>query len=181
MLKIIQHNKAVIRFLLWFGGSYLILALLDKLFLVYGLSENYYPEIFTYLVAEQSRALIESMGYVSSTFPHPFAEGIALTINEEIIVRVIEGCNGISVIILFFSFVLAFGKKWKPVLLFSLAGASLIHVLNVTRIALLTIGIYEYPEYESLLHEIVFPAVIYGVVFLLWVLWTNYVLKQSKK
>lgn len=181
MRKIIKENIAVIRFLLLFGGSYLILALTYKLFLVYGLSDTYYPEIFTYLVAEQSRALIEAMGYVSTTFPHPFAEGIALTINEEIIVRVIEGCNGISVIILFFSFVLAFGKKWKPVLLFSFAGAAIIHVLNVGRIALLTIGIYECPEYKSFLHDIVFPGVIYGTVFLLWFLWANFVLKQSRK
>lgn len=181
MLKIIRENKAVVRFLLLFGGIYLGLALLYKLFLVYGISDKYYPEILTYLVAEQSRALIETFGYVSTTYPHPFATGIALTINGDVIVRIIEGCNGISVIILFVAFVFAFGKKWKPALLFSFAGAAIIHVLNISRIALLTIGIYEYPEYKGFLHDIVFPGIIYGTVFLLWFLWANRVVKKSKK
>jgi exosortase family protein XrtF len=47
----------------------------------------------------------------------------------------------------------------------------LIFILNIFRIALLTIGLYKYPEYGTFLHDILFPLVIYGVVFLLWILW----------
>jgi len=43
--------------------------------------------------------------------------------------------------------------------------------LNIFRIALLTTGLYKYPEYGTFLHDILFPLVIYGVVFLLWVFW----------
>lgn len=181
MLKIIKENKAVVRFLLLFGGIYLVLALLYKLFLIYGVSDEYYPEIFTFLVAEQSRALIEVFGYATATYPHPFATGIALDLNGETVVRVIEGCNGLSVIILFVAFVFAFGTKIKPAIFFALAGAAIIHVLNVSRIALLTIGIYEYPEYKVFLHDIVFPGIIYGTVFLLWFLWVKRSLKKPKK
>ena len=181
MLKIIRENKAVLRFLLLFGGIYLVLALFYKLYLVYGVSDKYYPEILTYLVAEQSRGLIEVFGYATSSYPHPFATGIALDIHGETIVRVIEGCNGVSVIILFSAFIFAFGTKAKPAIFFALAGAAIIHVLNVVRIALLTIGIYEYPQYKVFLHDIVFPGIIYGTVFLLWLLWVNRFVKSPKK
>ena len=85
--------------------------------------------------------------------------------------RIIEGCNAISVIILFASFIFAFSAKFKTTFLFILLGSALIFVLNILRIALLTIGLYYYPEYEEFLHNIVFPVVIYGVVFVLWIVW----------
>jgi exosortase family protein XrtF len=47
----------------------------------------------------------------------------------------------------------------------------LIFILNIFRIALLTKGLYKYPEYGTFLHDILFPLVIYGVVFVLWIIW----------
>jgi len=38
---------------------------------------------------------------------------------------------------------------------------------------LLTIGIYEYPQYASLMHEIIFPLIIYGTVIILWISWVR--------
>jgi hypothetical protein len=34
-------------------------------------------------------------------------------------------------------------------------------------------GIFHYPEYTDLMHDILFPLFIYGVVFLLWIIWVN--------
>jgi hypothetical protein len=34
-------------------------------------------------------------------------------------------------------------------------------------------ALYHFPQYEHLLQGVVFPLVIYGVVFLLWVVWVN--------
>ena len=47
----------------------------------------------------------------------------------------------------------------------------MIFILNIFRIALLTAGLYKYPEYGAFLHDILFPLVIYGVVFVLWIVW----------
>ena len=94
-----------------------------------------------------------------------------LGINGDYLVRVVEGCNAMSVIILFLSFVLAFKKDWKTTFLFILAGSVLIYAFNILRIALLTIGIYEIPKYQELMHGTLFPIFIYGFVFLLWVFW----------
>jgi len=77
------------------------------------------------------------------------------------------------VMILFVAFVIAFSGKFKNTIVFILLGLIIIHVLNVLRIALLSVALYSFPEYEHFLHGVVFPLVIYGVVFLLWVIWVN--------
>jgi exosortase family protein XrtF len=89
------------------------------------------------------------------------------------VARIVEGCNAISVIILFIAFVIAFKGDFKKTVLFVLAGSILIHLLNVVRIALIAIALYHYPQHEHLLHGVIFPLIIYGIVFLLWVIWVN--------
>ncbi|HEX9601553.1 MAG TPA: exosortase family protein XrtF, partial [Mariniflexile sp.] len=54
-----------------------------------------------------------------------------------------------------------------------LSGSVLIYTVNLLRIVLLTIGLYHYPYQNDVFHTVVFPAIIYGVVFLLWVFWVN--------
>ena len=98
---------------------------------------------------------------------------IKLIYNQKYVARLIEGCNAISVIILFVSFVVSFSGKLKPTLFFILGGSFLVYVLNVIRIALLGVLLYFFPSRESLLHEVFFPLFIYGVVFVLWVIWVN--------
>ena len=96
------------------------------------------------------------------------------------IVRIVEGCNGISVIILFISFIVAFSGNIKNTLFFIFGGSLLIYVLNVLRIAILIILLYHFPEQNHLLHGVLFPAVIYGTVFALWVFWVNKFSKYAK-
>lgn len=89
------------------------------------------------------------------------------------IARMIEGCNAISVIILFVSFVVSFSGKLKSTLVFIFWGSFIVYILNVIRIGLLCMALYWFPEQESVFHDIVFPLFIYGVVFVLWVVWVN--------
>lgn len=89
------------------------------------------------------------------------------------IARMVEGCNAISVIILFVSFVVSFSGKLKSTLFFIFLGSFIVYFLNVIRIGLLCMAIYWFPEYKTLLHDVVFPLFIYGVVFILWIVWVN--------
>lgn len=141
------------------------------MFLKYGASETYYPDIITHTVAKQSEAVINALGYNMNVVPSKVEPAMNLMIGETVLARVVEGCNAVSVMLLFMAFMLAFFEGKKRTLLFILGGVALIYGMNVLRIALLTIGIYEYPEYTELLHGTIFPAVIYGTVFLLWLGW----------
>jgi len=168
---IIKSNKAVLKFLLVFFGSYTVLALLYQLFLNYVNFEGYYPDIITHHVATQSYNVIDLLGYDASIFKDPKSPSMLIAINGETVVRVIEGCNSISVIILFLSFVLAFFRGFKSTLVFIAIGAVTIYMFNILRVAFLVLGLYFYEDYGDFLHDILFPLVIYGVVLVLWLIW----------
>lgn len=106
---------------------------------------------------------------------------ISVWLHQKEVARIIEGCNAVSVIILFVSFVIAFAGKFKTTLVFLLVGSVLIYVLNVVRIAVLSVLLFHFPASEHFLHGVVFPLFIYGVVFVLWIVWVNLFSKYAKK
>lgn len=157
-----------------------MLTIFYQLYLTYLSSPNYYPDFLTNAVAHQSERLIAAFGYETYIAQTPNDESMSIAIGQNYIIRVIEGCNAISVLIMFMSFILAFHARWKVTLLYILAGSAIIYVLNVFRVALIAIGIHEIPQHEDLLHDVFFPLFIYGVVFLLWVIWVRYYQKTKK-
>lgn len=173
MLQLFKKYRSVLRFILLFLGSYFVFSIFYNAYLEFSGGLGYYPDFFTHLVAVQSQDLINSLGYEARILPHSQEPSMRLFVNEYFLARIVEGCNSISVIILFASFVLAFFARAKITLLFILAGAVVIYVMNIIRIAVLAIGIYEYPGYTEFLHSIVFPLIIYGTAFVLWILWVR--------
>lgn len=97
------------------------------------------------------------------------------------IARIIEGCNAISVIILFIAFVFAFAGKLKSTVFYIVGGGLIIYFLNIFRIISFTILMYYFPRQEHLLHGVVFPLMIYGIVFLLWIYWVKNYSKYASK
>ena len=144
-----------------------------KLYLDFSDGTKYYPDYLTHIVAKQSKELLVAVGYESRIAPHPDEPSMKLVINEKYVARVVEGCNSISVIILFMAFVIAFSGKPKITFFYILAGSTLIYVVNLIRIVILSIGLYHYPWRREILHTVIFPAIIYGMVFLLWMFWVN--------
>lgn len=169
MNSLITKNKPVIKFLAIFLISYLLLSSLYYTFL--NTTSN--PDIVTKLVSKQTVQLLNFTGYETKAFSKPSEGFINLFVKGKNIAGISEGCNAISIIILFLAFIFSFSKKLKPTLLYSLFGIGFIHVMNIIRIVILVICIYHYPEYSDPLHNYVFPAMIYGVVFLLWMFWVN--------
>jgi len=180
LIELIKKNKAVVKFLMLFGGSYVILALGYQYYLTNFSSKTYYPDYITNLVTVQSKYVTESLGYGVRIAPHPNDLSMKFIINEEYVARIVEGCNALSVMVLFVAFIIAFHSNFKKTFLFALAGAILIYALNIFRVSLLCIGIYEFPEYTSYLHDIIFPGFIYGLVFLLWMVWVRMNTEKKK-
>lgn len=152
---------------------YGVLTFAYMLYLDYSDGSVYYPDYFTNLVAKQSDDLLHAFGYDSHIAKHPHEPSMKLIINGKFVARVVEGCNSISIIILFISFVIAFAGKFKTTLFYILAGSVLIYVVNLFRIVILTVGLYHYPWRREELHTVIFPLIIYGMVFLLWMFWVN--------
>lgn len=171
--KLFIKYKLVLRFVGLFLGTYLLLSFVYSLYLKFSPHWGYFPDFVSQEVALQSQAVLEGLGYQSSLYPHPAEESLYLTIDNKYSVSIVEGCNAMSVIILFVSFVIAFAEGFKKTLLFLLAGAILIYIVNIFRIVILTVALYKFPQYENLLHGIVFPGIIYSMVFILWMLWVR--------
>lgn len=158
---------------------YVVLSFMYSYYLSASQGGRYQPDFITYQVAHQAQVILEFLGYNSEIRTVAKEAWVRLYFRNTYICRVIEGCNGVSVIILFSSFIMAFASTLKRTVLFLLAGGVLIYTINVLRIALLVIGLYYYPSYDHILHGVVFPLIIYGLVFLLWVVWVNYVVRSK--
>ena len=113
MIELIKKNKAVVKFLLLFGGTYMLLALGYQTYLTHFSSEKYYPDYVTHLVSYQSKYVAEALGYEVRVAPHPTDLSMKFIINNEYVARIVEGCNAISVMILFVAFIIAFHSNFK--------------------------------------------------------------------
>ncbi len=177
---LIIKYKSVIKFILTFLVVYGILTFMYKLYLDYSDGSKYYPDYFTNLVAKQTDFVLHAFGYDSRIEKHPDEPSMKLILNGKFVARIIEGCNAMSVIILFISFIIAFAGKFKTTFFYIMAGSVMIYIVNIFRIALLSVGLYYYPWRSEELHTIIFPLIIYGMVFLLWMLWVNRFSNLSK-
>lgn len=128
---------------------------------------------FTQIVSDQTEAVLLFFDYKLETAPNLNEPAVNFKLNQRPIIRIVEGCNALSVIILFVSFIVAFSGKIKQTVLFIVFGSLFVHVLNISRIAALCVLLYDHPEQLHLLHGVIFPLIIYGAVFVLWIIWMN--------
>jgi exosortase family protein XrtF len=171
-------------FLLFLGKfllTYLLLTFVYQSYLSLFDVNKFETDGFTQLVAKQTRDVMLFFNCDASIAPNLKESAVNLFYNGKHMARIIEGCNGLSMIILFVSFVVAFSGKIKATILYIIGGSLLIHILNVVRIALLCVLIYYFPKQEHILHGVFFPLFIYGVVFLLWIIWVNKFSKYATK
>jgi exosortase family protein XrtF len=150
-----------------------VLTLAYRYYLDWSIGKAYFPDYITHTVAHQAEKLICKMGFPVDVVAHESLSGLKLLVHNRYVSVVVEGCNAISVIILFIAFVISFYQGFKKTGLFLFIGSSIIYVFNIFRIAIITILYYRFPAYQELLHQLVFPGLIYGMVFLLWMYWVN--------
>ncbi len=94
------------------------------------------------------------------------------------IVKVGASCNGLELFMLFLFFIIAYPGKVKYKIPYIAIGGIIVHIINLLRSYWLTLmAYYQYPHY-NLFHRYIFIFMIYGAVFILWMVWAN---KLSKK
>ena len=181
MNKYFSEYKPFLSFLAKFFGTYLVLTFAYQTYLQEFDSTKFEVDGFTELVAQQSKDVLSLFDSYSYTQPNLKESSVNLFYKDKWVARIVEGCNAMSVIILFISFVFAFTGKFKQTLLFVLGGSLLIYIFNIIRIALLSMAIFHFNRYQEILHGVIFPLFIYGVVFILWIIWVNKFSKYAKK
>lgn len=168
--------KPVLKILLRFVLIYIALLLLYQLYLN---TQNGLDSVSMW-VGKQVVAVQNFLGYESKLIPDHRYETAYFQVNGKKPTRMVEGCNAISVMILFLAFVFAFYKGRKT-FVFALISLVILHIMNVLRIAGLNLMYFQGEKYFKIGHDYLFPAVIYGSVVILWLVWIKvFVLKDEK-
>ena len=118
---------------------------------------NYILSIFNF---ETSLEIHGDM-VVAKILGYPYSHGVWIG----------EPCNGIKIFGLFSIFILSFKGSVKSKFLFIPFGLSVLHFLNVLRIAVLTYISAVNPYILDFNHNITFQLIIYGAMLGLWCLW----------
>lgn len=177
-----NKNKAIIVFLVKFFATYFILfgAYSYYLHQTQQKTDVFVCSPITRTVAEHVYLTSKMLGYDADIEQHSEELSIKFFINGENVSRIIEGCSSISIIILFLSFIIAFSGSFKSTFLFGLFGSLLIYAVNILRVIAISILYSKFPEYQDVLHDLVFPSIIYGLTFMLWITWVKYFSKLNK-
>lgn len=167
----LKDFKPVLGILLRFIIVYLVLLFAYQFYLNGNKDSGLDP--FSRIIAHQVSAVQNVLGYPSQLYNDVSNEQMWFYVKKQYVSRMVEGCNAVSIMILFVSFVLAFYKGSKT-FVFVLSGLVLLYIMNLLRIVGLNIVMAEHKEYGKMFHDFVFPAVIYGSVVLLWLIWIKF-------
>lgn len=128
-------------------------------------------DLFTKGAASASIWLLGALNFQVMGIDHPDSNSVWIYIIDKPVVRVIEGCNGVSVIILMLVFLLAFkGSNYNYFWFVPVTLAS-VWIFNVGRIAWLALVVNNGNGSNFDLYKSIFNGSIYLLVFLFWLWW----------
>lgn len=174
----LKDFKPVLSILLRFIIIYMVLLLAYQFFLNSFQKEGLDP--FSRMIAEQVRHIQNFMSFPTQLYNDIKGEQVYFYVRNEYPTRMVEGCNAVSVMILFVAFVFAF-YKGKNTFVFVVLGLILLYIINVLRIVGLNIVVLDYKAYSKTTHDYIFPAVIYGTVVVLWLVWIKFFALKNEK
>ncbi len=175
-MKIVSDNKPAIIFLAIFLSVYI------GLNTAYGFMIEYFlpsPDPFTILVTNNVSFFLSLFDPSIKTVISTTSNYVGVCNSNRTVISVFEGCNGINVMIVFLSFLLAFRGSLKLTLKFLTVGLVSIYLMNLIRVGLLYFVEIHFQQYLYFFHKFFFTGVIYAAVFGLWYYWVILVKRES--
>ena len=167
-MSLYQDFKPSIFFLAKFIGFYIVLNIAYGFYLDASQGQ---ADIMTKWVTEQTAAIIDSYEDKIATGPKADLKSIFIFKDSQAILSVYEGCNGLNVMVIFVSFLIAYGKIGTRMLWFIPLGLVVIHLFNLLRILLLFHVTISMPDFLYFSHKYLFTAFIYVGVLVMWAIW----------
>jgi exosortase family protein XrtF len=84
-----------------------------------------------------------------------------------------DNCNGMRLFALFACFIIAYKGRFIKKIIYIFLGILFIEFLNIMRVVLLAILDTHSRSWTEFNHTYTFTIIIYGFIFLLWMLWVN--------
>ena len=169
-----KEFKPILYFVGRFFLAYIFLTALYSWYLQPYLYELQVADPITTWMTEAAVELMNTAGFQAQHVQHEGEAFRRFILDGKYASIVNEGCNAVSVMIIFISFIIAFAAGLKKTMIFILLGLLIMIISNIVRIGLLT-GIYRHmSEYSKVAHDIIFPGIIYGTVVILWLIWVKF-------
>ncbi|MBC8085350.1 MAG: archaeosortase/exosortase family protein [Hymenobacter sp.] len=121
-------------------------------------------------IAAAAAAVLRVLGFPASIAAN---NPNLLLMGQQMAVFVGDPCNGLVLYALFTGFVLAYPGPVRRKLWFIPAGIMAIYLLNVVRVAALALNHLYSHQTVDFNHHYTFTFVVYGCIFLLWMLWAR--------
>ena len=86
---------------------------------------------------------------------------------------IVWGCTGLKQSFIWIIIMLIARGSWKRKLWFIPLGLICAYLFNILRITLIAMAIEHHPDWFEMLHSYVFKYLFYGMLFCLWLWWTN--------
>jgi exosortase family protein XrtF len=162
-------SNAFSKFILISGSAYL------GLYLVY----QYVVKQYTYYDQKFIGQIIEGADFILKTFGYKTFKVLqdrdmqVVGIDGSNGVWVGSNCNAITLFGLFAVFIIAYPGQHKNKWWFVISGIIAIHLLNIFRVVGLALLSLKAPAYLDFNHTYTFTFIIYGFIFVLWMIWIN--------
>lgn len=175
-----KEFKPVILFIVKFFAVYFLMLIGYNKYLASYHSENQ-QDPFSRKVATWSVTTAKVLGFDARSADDTLQPWTWIYIDGQRTSYINEGCNAISIMIIFAAFVTAFSTGWIITAVYVIAGWVIIQSMNILRIVLLNYIFRYYPQYGKSAHDYLFPVIIYGTIFLLWVIWVRKSVVKKKR
>ncbi len=170
-IKIFYNEfKPAILFLLRFSIAFTVLSLIYSSW-VAGYKDVADP--ITRNVATQIRGILAWFYEAVTSTDRTGNPSMDIYINGKYSISVFEGCNGVAIANLFFSFLVGFWGGLKKLAWFSILGIVVIHIANLFRLLLLAQMALTNSPLFHFTHKYLFTLSIYAIVFVLWYFWVT--------
>jgi exosortase family protein XrtF len=168
-MKAVLPRNAFIRFLLSAGFLYLFLYILYQFVIR---RYTYYDQRFIGSIIQSADLLLQWLGY--KTFKVLQDRDLqVIGIDGSNGVWVGSNCNAITLFALFAVFIISYPGNQKHKWWYLVLGMITIHLLNILRVAALAIIARNSPLSLDFNHTYTFTFLIYGYIFLLWMIWVS--------
>lgn len=106
-----------------------------------------------------------------------YAKAILFKNNKKII-SIADGCNGLTLFVLYIGFIIAYPTSIKAKIIYTVAGLFLIVLINILRTTGLAYLAYSYPKFLPFAHHYLYKMITYALIFAIWVHFTK---RQNNK
>ena len=176
-----KEYKSALWLIAKFFIAYIILTIAYSQYLQPYLEVQKVADPFTAWVSESVSTLMNTIGFNAETQQYPDENYMRFYLEGNYSTYINEGCNALSIMIIYVSLIIAFSQKWLSTALYALGGVVLLNITNIFRIALLNYIVVYHNDYTEVSHDVLFPVIIYGMVVILWIIWIKFFVFKKKK